>query len=132
MTSVYIKIDNDNNIIDIDSDFILNDLTGWIKIDEGYGDKYGHAQQHYLDKPLTYYGKYNYKYINGEIVEIDNPPYPVISYAQLVENKIRERYTVSDELAILRQRDEKVDEFNDYYAYCELCKSNARQELGIN
>ena len=48
------------------------------------------------------------------------------SYEELVEQYIRERYGVSDELAILRQRDTKADEFNEYYAYCEECKQSAR------
>ncbi len=52
-------------------------------------------------------------------------------YADLVNNKIRERYSVSDELAILRQRDTKPDEFNAYNAFVEQCKVEAKVELGI-
>ena len=50
-------------------------------------------------------------------------------YADLVTRRIRRRYTVSDELAILRQRDEKPDEYAAYYAYCEACKADARAEI---
>lgn len=35
---------------------------------------------------------------------------------------IRIKYSVSDELAILRQRDSKVEAFNEYYDYVEWCK----------
>ena len=35
---------------------------------------------------------------------------------------IRIKYSVSDELAILRQRDTKADEFKEYYDYVEWCK----------
>ena len=42
--------------------------------------------------------------------------------------KIRARYTVDDELALLRQRDVKPDEFAEYNAYCEACKAEARAE----
>ena len=30
--------------------------------------------------------------------------------------------TESQEFAILRQKDEKPEEYNAYYAYCEACK----------
>lgn len=52
-------------------------------------------------------------------------------YPALVEKYIRERYSVSAELALLRQRDTKEDEFDDYYSYCEGCKSRAKGELGL-
>ena len=40
-----------------------------------------------------------------------------------IEKLIRERYSLSAELAILRQRDEKPDEFKAYNAYAEECKA---------
>lgn len=48
------------------------------------------------------------------------------TYEEKVEQLIREKYTVSDELAILRQRDSKVDEFQSYYEFCEECKAKAK------
>jgi hypothetical protein len=45
-----------------------------------------------------------------------------------VEQLIRERYSLNQELAIQRQRDTKVDEFNAYYEYCEECKTKAKEE----
>ena len=67
---VYIKINSNNEIIEINSEIFIQDLTNWIEIDEGYGDKYAHAQSQYFDKPLiSEEGHYNYKYINGKIVE---------------------------------------------------------------
>lgn len=48
------------------------------------------------------------------------------SYAETVESLIRERYTISDELAILRQRDSKPYEFAEYNDYAEECKARAR------
>lgn len=55
-----------------------------------------------------------------------------MNYEVLVENKIRQRYTLSQELAILRQRDTKQDEYAIYYAYCEQCKIEAKSELNID
>lgn len=42
-----------------------------------------------------------------------------------IEQLIRQRYSVSDELAILRQRDAKPEEFAEYNAYAEWCKAEA-------
>lgn len=52
-------------------------------------------------------------------------------YEGLVIRKIRERYSVNQELAILRQRDTKLKEFEEYNAYAEQCKVAAKMELGI-
>ena len=54
-------------------------------------------------------------------------PY-VPTYEERVVEKIRARYSVDDELALLRQRDVKPDEFAEYNAYCEACKAAAREE----
>ena len=51
-----------------------------------------------------------------------------MEYAELVNYYIRERYSESDEFAILRQRDTKLEEYAGYYAYCEECKSKAKKE----
>lgn len=50
-----------------------------------------------------------------------------LPYEEAVNLKIRERYTESQEFAILRQRDEKPEEFAEYYKYCEECKAIAKQ-----
>lgn len=47
-------------------------------------------------------------------------------YENAVNAKIRERYTLSQELSILRQRDSKPEEYNAYNAYCEACKAEAK------
>lgn len=68
--SVYVKTDNKNRIIAINSDAFLPSLEGWVKIDEGYGDKYHHAQGNYLSKPLyDMRGLCNYKLSGTEIEE---------------------------------------------------------------
>lgn len=60
---VYARVNENNEIIEVGSSIFIKDLTGWIKIDEGYGDKYAHAQSQYFDKPLRNDdGTYNYKY----------------------------------------------------------------------
>lgn len=67
---VFIKVNITNEVTAINSDIFLSDLSEWIKIDEGYGDKFALAQNNYLDKPLmSRDGTYNYLYIDGQIVE---------------------------------------------------------------
>lgn len=49
MAKVYIKTDDQERITGINSDFFLGaDPLDWVLIDEGEGDKYTHAQGHYL------------------------------------------------------------------------------------
>ena len=52
-------------------------------------------------------------------------------YKRRVIMLIREQYSIDDELAILRQRDSKVEEFSTYNTFAEECKTRAREELGI-
>ncbi len=47
-------------------------------------------------------------------------------YCEYVDRKIREKYPLSEELAIQRKREENVEEFKAYYEYCEECKKEAR------
>lgn len=53
---------------------------------------------------------------------------PPIDYSEAVDNAIRQRYSISQEFAILRQKDEKPEEYAAYYAYAEECKRKARSE----
>lgn len=70
-SKVYIKVNENLEIIAINSENFIFDKYNWIAIDEGFGDKYFHSQSHYLAKPLiNENGKYNYKYINGKVSEI--------------------------------------------------------------
>ena len=50
-------------------------------------------------------------------------------YPNLVSRLIRERYSMDDEMAILRQRDTKPEEYEAYNAFCEECKARARKEI---
>lgn len=55
--------------------------------------------------------------------------YTRLDYEQAVESKLRARYSINEELAVLRQRDSKPQEFEEYNAYAEQCKIEARAEL---
>ena len=68
---VYVLTDEKNRIVRLEGEYSLpDDLTDWVKIDEGNGDKYSLAQTHYLPHPLlTHDGLYRYKLADGQIVE---------------------------------------------------------------
>ena len=70
-------------------------------------------------------------YAPEEYEEVDELPVTMdeTAYKERVESLIRERYTVADELGILRQRDTKADEFAEYNAFAEQCKAQAKAEL---
>ena len=67
-------------------------------------------------------------YKNGKYVEIEDIPSetPVIPYEERVVSRIRAIYSIDDELAILRQRDTKPEEFNEYNEFVEKIKAEER------
>ena len=64
-----------------------------------------------------------------ELAAADVPRYTASEYAEEVERLIREKYSVSAELAILRQQSKKPDEYAAYYAFAEGCKAQAKTNL---
>jgi len=48
-------------------------------------------------------------------------------YGQRVDALIRQKYSLADEIALSRQRDEKPAEWEAYYTYCEECKQQAKE-----
>ena len=52
MIQAYAKADVSGRVEELGSSVFLTDLTGWVQIDEGEGDRYAHAQGNYLEKPL--------------------------------------------------------------------------------
>ena len=57
------------------------------------------------------------------------PAYTEVEYEAEVVRLIRERYNLNAELAILRQRDTKPEEFAAYNAFAEACKSQAKAKV---
>lgn len=94
------------------------------------------------------YGKYvwNAKQNIGNIVELtpeaiavmqseqeaaEREYWQTVDYSEAVNAKIRERYTESQEFAILRQKDEKPEEYAAYFAYCEKCKTFVKEKKAM-
>lgn len=70
MAIVYVKPNENSYITAVDSSAFLSDVTGWVEIDRGTGDRFHHAQNNYFEKPVkTDGGACRYKLINKTPVE---------------------------------------------------------------
>lgn len=81
MVRVYINKDSKNNITSINSEIFLSEeeIQTMTEIDKGQGDRYAHAQSQYLEKGLLdEHGRYNYKYVEGKVVEVAEEDKPTI------------------------------------------------------
>ena len=67
-SKVYIKYDVNNRITRCEGGYFPPaDLTGWLEIDSGIGDKYNLCQNHYFEGGLyTMDGIPRYKYVDGK------------------------------------------------------------------
>lgn len=87
MVKVYINKDLENNITSINSEIFLSEeeMSTMTEIDKGQGDKYAHAQGLYLEKGLVdKYGRYNYKYVEGKVIEVAEGDKPTIEEPKAV------------------------------------------------
>lgn len=67
LSSVYIKVDSAERVVRCEGGYTTpDDLSGWIKIDEGTGDRYNLCQSHYFEGGLsTDDGIPRYKLVDG-------------------------------------------------------------------
>lgn len=82
MYKVYVKLNEDKCITLIDSEIFLTneEIQTMTEIDKGQGDKYAHAQSQYLEKGLIdEHGRYNYKYVEGKVVEVSEDEKPKVA-----------------------------------------------------
>ena len=129
---IYARVNANGIVVDIFSEAFKTPTENDVCINATNTDRHGAQRYQVYDE----HGIANYALVNGALVERDKTAElaeikTTIDYPQLVENKIRTKYSVSAELAILRQRDTKPEEFAEYNAFCELCKSEAKNELNI-
>ena len=64
----------------------------------------------------------------AEIREEEELYWENTSYEVAVVNEIRKKYDINAELAILRQKEEKPQEYAMYFAYCEECKAFVKEK----
>lgn len=78
--------------------------------------------------PVMYYRNGAIVYEYEVIPQVSEEEQSILekTYEEQVVAKIRERYSINDELALLRQKDTKTSEFQAYYQYVEECKSNIK------
>lgn len=87
MYKVYVKLNEDKQVTSINSEIFLSneEMQSMTNIDEGEGDKYAHAQSQYLEKGLIdKYGRYNYKFVEGKLVEVSEVDKPTIEEPKAV------------------------------------------------
>lgn len=129
---IYARINANGVVVDIFSEAFKTPTENDICINATNTDRHGAQRYKVYDEN----GIANYAIVNGVLVVRDKTAElsrikNTNEYPQLVENKIRKKYSVSAEFAILRQRNSKPEEFAEYNAFCELCKSEAKNELNI-
>jgi hypothetical protein len=109
--SVYIKTDANNNIVDVNSSIYISDLTDWVYIDSGAGDKYRNAQNNYFEKGILCFSNvYRYTYIDGVIAEKTDAVIAAEIAAITVEKTASEKLvTVTAELTNAKAQIEVLD-----------------------
>ena len=83
---VYVSL-QDGYITSINSEIFLSqeEMSTMTEIDKGKGDKYAHAQSQYLEKELVdEHGRYNYKFVEGKVVEVAEAGKPTIEEPKVV------------------------------------------------
>jgi hypothetical protein len=53
------------------------------------------------------------------------------NYENEIISLIRQKYTINQELAILRQRDIKPEEYQEYFDYVEQCKAEVKAKMEV-
>lgn len=83
---VYVSLQN-GYITFINSEIFLSqeEIQTMKEIDKGQGDKYAHAQSQYLEKGLVdEQGRYNYRYVEGKVIEVAEAEKPTIEESKAV------------------------------------------------
>ncbi len=66
--------------------------------------------------------------IQDQQLEAEKQYWQNADYGEAINAEIRKRYTESQEFAILRQKEEKPEEYAQYFAYCESCKAYVKEQ----
>lgn len=93
-SKVYVQVDEKNRITRIEGGYTTpEDLTSWVQIDEGEGDRYNLCQTHYFDGGIyTTDGIPRYKLVDGTPVvraqeEVDSDRLPRAKAAKIAKSK---------------------------------------------
>ena len=118
-SKVYVKIDENNRIIRCEGGYTTpEDLTGWIYIDEGIGDKYNLCQSHYFDGGLYDVDSIpRYKLVNGAPVlrsdaemEEDRAALPALEAVPSVKELAEENKRLKAQIAANADRQDFLED----------------------
>lgn len=117
--AVLVRTDTENRITEINSSAFVADADGWTKIDEGWGDKYHHAQGNYLPKPLMdERGVYRYKMEEGQAVERTQEEMDADYAARPVPATPKTNAELEAENALLKAQVQAVADRNEFVEDC--------------
>lgn len=75
-------------------------------------------------------GKYSFSVSKFNLrIQAEKEKETIYNYKTQIDELIREKYSINDEIAILRQRDTKSKEFNEYFEFVENIKQRVRMNL---
>ena len=118
-SKVYVKTDTNDRIIRCEGGYTTpEDLTDWIYIDEGTGDKYNLCQSHYFDGGLyDADGIPRYKLVNGASVlrtdaemEADRAALPALEEIPSVKELAEENKRLKAQIAANADRQEFLED----------------------
>lgn len=91
---VFIKVNDKNEVVEVNSSAFLTDTDGWIEVDVGAGDKYHHAQNHYFPESIHYEstGAPRYKW-NGTNVEVQPDVEVLVSEPTISTPSVQKMYS---------------------------------------
>ena len=122
---------------DLEIGYLIEDkiIVDVIKGKPAEQEEYHYEYKNYYDENGNVTGTDRVKIIDKKYQpEIPDEPiyeeimiYNQFTYKEYIIKKIRERYSIDDEIAILRQKDSKFTEYQEYFQYVEQCKSKAKQ-----
>ena len=116
---VLARTDEQNRITEINSSAFVADANGWTKIDEGWGDKFHHAQGNYLPKPLMdERGVYRYKLEEGQTVERTQEEMDADYAARPVPATPKTNAELEAENALLKAQVQAVADRNEFVEDC--------------
>lgn len=61
------------------------------------------------------------------LYEVKIKKYNTKSYEEIVEGLIAEKYSIGNQIALLRQKSEKPSEYDKFFEFAEECKTKAKE-----
>ena len=103
---VLVRVDDAGRVVAINSSAFVTDMDGWVEIDNGWGDKYHHAQGNYLYGPLMdERGVYRYKLVDGKPAERTQDEmdgdYTPPEHRQTTEQRVDALETTTDDIILM-------------------------------